>query len=498
MEHPSVQQLTDYVRGLSPAQVALQVDRHVGSCSQCRSLIQQLRGAEADDSLLYKVLADDSAKYLGCVTFDELVAFIDGTLDDIDRSLVESHIQECASCSEDLRSLIAFKESLLAEERTSNQAPVELSRNIVSNLAGRLATVRLLPAFGYGLAAVVLLVVLYAQYRTMERINLQLQRGATYTKTLEQRLAEIEEQIELRVQQRLSGTEQRVASSGPPKESLQDLERRVAAVEQRTQQLEENARLADTRPKGQGLRQEQDPLAEVKLLVQDTGGQVVVTSDGRIVARHLTELPENIRQKVKELIIHGKAAPVRTLPSALAVVPGQANLRSARDPSSEPHGIMPLPRPTVVLHSPVATGTKTSRPVFRWSCDMAAKFRIVVTRADTSEQVWEAGTGTETTIVFPGELQRGKVYLWQVEADSRRPGISNVGWFWVMDERSLGEVLQIERSFGHSALTLAAVYEAYGLYDDAEEQLAKLLQLNPNNHEVLTMVEKVREHRQGR
>jgi len=86
--------------------------------------------------------------------------------------------------------------------------------------------------------------------------------------------------------------------------------------------------------------------------------------------------------------------------------------------------------------------------------------------------------------------------LWQVETNAM--AISDVGWFWVMDEASLAEVQQTERSFGRSALTLVAVYEAYGLYDDAEEQLAKLMELNPHNPQVLTMVEKIREHRQRR
>ena len=509
MEHPSAQQLADYVQGLSPAQDALQVDRHVASCNQCRSLIQQLRAAQTEASVLRKVCASEGAKYLGCLTFDDLVLFIDGKLDDIDRSLVESHIQECAWCSEDLRSLIAFKESLIAEQRRRNPAPLELFKRIVSKLAGGPAMVRLRPAFGYGLAAVLLLVVLYSHYRTMEHLTLRLQRGETHTKAMEQRLAEIEEHIELRMQQQLAGVEKRPASKVPPKQSLQELERRVAAVEQKAQKLGVSARLADSRP-GQKLGQTRDPRTpdfpryfslnaieaqEVSFIVQDTGGQVLVTSDGRVEARHLTTLPENIRQKVKELIVHGKAAPVRTLLSALAVVPSQANLRSVREPFS----LAPeenLRTPTVMLHSPVATATKTSRPVFRWSCEEAAEFKIVIARADTGEHVWEAETGTETSIIFPGELQRGKVYLWQVETNAM--AISDVGWFWVMDEASLAEVQQTERSFGLSALTLVAVYEAYGLYDDAEEQLAKLMELNPHNPRVLTMVEKIREHRQRR
>jgi tetratricopeptide (TPR) repeat protein len=62
---------------------------------------------------------------------------------------------------------------------------------------------------------------------------------------------------------------------------------------------------------------------------------------------------------------------------------------------------------------------------------------------------------------------------------------SEEGRFWVLKEDTLIAVTRLEQQYGGSELVLGAVYEAYGLYEEAEKQFEQLKERDPTNEQVV-------------
>jgi hypothetical protein len=105
--------------------------------------------------------------------------------------------------------------------------------------------------------------------------------------------------------------------------------------------------------------------------------------------------------------------------------------------------------------------------------------------------LWQASSTADELTLPAGVLQRGRTYFWQVLVDADSTPSPPVG-FWVLDERTLGNVQSAETTYSDSALVLAATYLASGLYEDALTQLDRLTQLNPDRTEIRDARERLR------
>ena len=108
--------------------------------------------------------------------------------------------------------------------------------------------------------------------------------------------------------------------------------------------------------------------------------------------------------------------------------------------------------------------------------------------------VWQREQrGVRPITVSAGVLQRGAAYSWQVERVA--DGVSSLSpptTFWVLDEESLREVEQIERTFRGSALVLATTLAAHGLYDEALAYALRLEALNPGDASLVRFADTLR------
>jgi len=107
LEHLSEMQLTRYIeRSLDPQEL-LAVDRHLASCDLCH---ERLTGIPPGASILFE--SDDEPFHLDYE--QHLEPYVDGTANDIDREIVDSHVAICSKCATDLEELLAFKQQPVA------------------------------------------------------------------------------------------------------------------------------------------------------------------------------------------------------------------------------------------------------------------------------------------------------------------------------------------------------------------------------------------------
>jgi hypothetical protein len=111
LEHLSETQLTAYTtHSLDPDEL-LAVDDHLASCDEChKRLISIPEVAKLVISPLFE--SEDGPFHLDYE--QHLEPYVDGTANDIDRELVDSHVAVCSTCAADLKDLREFKQQPVA------------------------------------------------------------------------------------------------------------------------------------------------------------------------------------------------------------------------------------------------------------------------------------------------------------------------------------------------------------------------------------------------
>jgi hypothetical protein len=151
--HLSPQQIEDY-RGqrLAPAAL-LDVDDHLAACAACRTHVEAaLHGTAAS---LYADFAEAApAPHL---LFEQIAGYVDETLALAERQLVADHLAACAQCAYEAEDLRAFKPEAAAQPERPEVAQVGAA-GWWSKLRARLWPQTTVPAFGWALAALLVIV----------------------------------------------------------------------------------------------------------------------------------------------------------------------------------------------------------------------------------------------------------------------------------------------------------------------------------------------------
>lgn len=150
---------------------------------------------------------------------------------------------------------------------------------------------------------------------------------------------------------------------------------------------------------------------------------------------------------------------------------------------------------------PIGKVIVSDRPTFRWSKLEGAtgyvvegydeKFSVVVTSPQLNGNSW----------TVPQPLKRGEVYSWQVKAikdgqeiKSPRPPAPQAK-FRILDQRKANELVQAQKAYASSHLTLGLLYAQAGLLDEAEQEFRALQRANPDSalvRRLLSQVQKLR------
>ena len=76
------------------------------TCDDCYARFTRIQPEPGDETRLPRVSSSESIEEPFHLDYDQhLVAYVDGTANNIDREIVESHVALCSECAEDLRDL---------------------------------------------------------------------------------------------------------------------------------------------------------------------------------------------------------------------------------------------------------------------------------------------------------------------------------------------------------------------------------------------------------
>ncbi|MCW3098110.1 MAG: hypothetical protein JWL77_3728 [Chthonomonadaceae bacterium] len=186
-------------------------------------------------------------------------------------------------------------------------------------------------------------------------------------------------------------------------------------------------------------------------------------------------LPLKVRRWVQSLTADGIAQPVRWAQAVLAQI----------DHASET-SLLPSTRgPAPHIIRPAFTVVRSLQPTLRWSgAARADEYIVDIVSQNRPRMVWRGSAGSNLYLALPEPaiLRPGGVYLWQVtaragDAVSFSPAVA----FAVLTEPIRQQVTALERELANSPLALIGLYETYGLYEEALQQIDRLIELNADD-----------------
>jgi hypothetical protein len=213
----------------------------------------------------------------------------------------------------------------------------------------------------------------------------------------------------------------------------------------------------------------------------DAGGSIGLRADGTLLG--LERLSAGRRTQVATALQKG-SLPVSPIG---ALVAGRTGILMSEDP-----GLAHF-----VVVSPVATATTDARPTFRWhGLAGARRYRVRIVD-DALAPVAESGVLTAVSWRPASALPRGRVLLWQVEAETAdgtrttpAPPLPEARFF-VLTAADAARVRDAIAAAGGSDLVAAIVAAEAGLYDEADAALARLAAANPTSDRVRQLAAEV-------
>ncbi|MGH9832339.1 MAG: anti-sigma factor family protein [Blastocatellia bacterium] len=445
--HFSEQLIEQYrQRALPPAEL-LDADDHLATCETCR---QRLGDEQRAQATARSLRADLAATGLTHLAYEQLAAYVEGSLDQTDREIADSHLELCAQCAEELDDLRAFATQIGADP-TREYAPVtpaSLGHKPSSFAKGWREWVEGVwrsPAFWLPvrLASIGLIVALLLWAALLKSQNSQLQTA-------------------LDDERRENG------------KLKQDYQAAVASVAELQNQL------AQINPIKGGTPSDSSIVATLN----DGAGQVTLDKEGNLAG---VALP--FQQAVKQALTTER---IET-PQMLSELIGKSDRLMGSAGEGYPFALL----------GPIGTVTMNDRPTFRWGAFGDADSYVVrIYDADFNE-VAVSPQLSETSWTVTRALGRGRIYSWQVTA---RVGDKEVASpvrpapearFMVLDQAKANELAKAKSDSAGSHLTLGILYAEAGLLDDAERELQALLRANPQSALAEKLLRSVRAKRRS-
>lgn len=428
-DHLTSEQRAHYRQNTLPPEEIADVYVHLEMCETCRASVQadQVEAALppvpfADFQVERLLGAWNDAAHL---TDEQQAAYVDGTLDRIERQMVESHLEICSQCVEEVRQLRSFR-ALLSTYPTQELSPTR-PLSLMERLAALLGPSPFRSALSLSGAAVAgaLLFAIFVH------LPGQRQEESEARESLSRMLADA----------RNSAVQERAAAllAQQQVEQEQKARRAIQAEKAKAQQALETERKARL-------------LAENQLVP----GAVLQDKQGQIL--HLQPIlpPEDLLQS-----LHPK---------------GGVTAGSDR-------------KPRFVLQSPRGRVLLTDRPAFSWTrAKGATHYQVAINPTSGSEPPRLSGKITVTGWTADKPLRRGQTYQWSVTALRGQeelaivPGPSDPpSLFYILPEGQARLVQEAEHQKTLSPLDLGAVYLNAGMLVEAQKQFLSARAKDPGS-----------------
>jgi anti-sigma factor RsiW len=451
-EHFSTKQVELYLkREMAPAEL-LAADDHLAACTACREKLVHARQPEALLTSIRGALKAEARQAPKHLAYEQLAAYVDDEMGEVEREIVDSHLAVCAVCKEEMRDLFAFRETLSQAPGAASTVPASqtfLGRFLSSvRLAFRPGRLQL----AGGLAALALIAL---------GITLWIVWKSTANKPGSQEIVKTQPSPVM------------AETPAPPAPT-------PSALPQQEQQ--ENANAVNPSPTPQRVAPPVNraprinaPELEKETVValNDGGRRLTLDSQGHIEG--LDNLSPSEQRAVREALLRGSVEASSELAGLGARADG--TLMGAPGNSS----------PSFVLRGPVGVVVRTETPTFRWNALPGATEYTVKVFDSGFNKVMTSGPVSKTEWTAPRPLPRDGVYAWQVTALVEGKEIqaplppAPEARFRVLGRAQEEGLKRAEKLYARSHLTLGVLYSRAGLLDEAEKEFRALLAANPNS-----------------
>ncbi len=106
--HLSNIEITAYQQGKLAAKELLALDKHLATCEQCRQQLSKALGIKGWLTALQEDLTAVATDKLDHIACEDFSAYVEEKMDEVEREIVESHLEICMQCAEELQALQAF------------------------------------------------------------------------------------------------------------------------------------------------------------------------------------------------------------------------------------------------------------------------------------------------------------------------------------------------------------------------------------------------------
>lgn len=435
LDHISSQQLERYRSRVMPPAELLSVGDHLAACEACRARLADTERLRQAVVSLQNDFAAEPAAEPDHLPYEQMAAYVDNRLDELDREIVESHIDLCRHCAAEVMELRGFASEVAAySEKEYAPAVAPKRNNLLSftpfggwNRLGRLAKFKsqLIPLQVAAAAAMIILLVWVAARLLSDSSSPEPPKQAEVT--------------------------QPSATPGP------------------TPDDENPQPQPSTSPAGPDTAS--DSTSQSLIALNDGNGLVTLDEQGNISG--LKSLPAYYEEAVKAAL---KSQRVEPSP-ALAGLTGTSGTLMGSAAEGE----------RFALIGPVRTVVQTTRPTFRWQQLKGARGYTVSVFDKNFNEVIKSGNLTEARWQLPSALERGAIYSWQVTALLEDKQITMPASeapqakFKVLEQAKADELERAKRNYAASRLVMGTLYADAGLLDEAEREFQALVNANPQS-----------------
>jgi hypothetical protein len=399
-------------------------------------------------SSLQSGLTATGTQMLEHLTPEELAAYVDDSLTELDKEIVENHLAVCRTCEREAHELLGFKTTISPqlneryEPARSQLQPSKPRRSFLSSLWWPRA-LSASPLRAALLATAVLFLMVGSAWLVWKL--------------------------------RSNDDRQVAQGEGAPAAPVISNDHSINAG---------NSSQPDTPPR----ETPPEGATSILLALNDGGGSVTLDAEGNLSG--MESLAPAQAEAVKTALRTQRAVN----PSALAGIGTRGGvLRSGEGQGGE----------TFAVRSPIGVVVETPRPTLRW--DALDDATYVVTIYDTNFNP----VANSRALVSPSwtptrPLARGQIYSWQVtalkqgvEIKSPRPPAPEAK-FKVLEGGKAAEIQRVRRVNPNSHLALGVLYAQAGLLDDAEREFNALLRANPKSEVARKLLTNVRNAKTAR
>jgi anti-sigma factor RsiW len=227
------------------------------------------------------------------------------------------------------------------------------------------------------------------------------------------------------------------------------------------------------------------PAAPPTLTLNDGGSTVTLSADGRV--RGLPPLADEDAEGIRLALEEGRVR----LPALIGDLRGVSG--TLMSGASE--------APAFRLIRPLATGVETDRPAFEWTPLQHSTAYVVAVFDLAFNKVAESQPLAASVWQPPAPLARGRTYVWQVRALRGDEAIvapappAPEARFRVLSQVEADRLADLRGRYGDFHLVRGILLAQAGSLDEAERELASLVEANPGIAEAQRLLDSLREQR---